>query len=39
MFLEQEWRMFAHWRNLKRNQFVLFRYDGDETLWVKIFSA
>lgn len=32
MFLEQGWKMFVRWRNLKQYQCVLFRYDGEETV-------
>lgn len=37
MYVEQGWKMFVCWRNLKRYPCVLFRYDGEETLWLKIF--
>lgn len=31
--------MFARWRNLKRHQCLLFKFDGVETLRVEVFSA
>ena len=37
MYLDQGWLMFTRWRNIQQSQCLLFRYDGQETLWVKVF--
>ena len=37
MYLDQGWQMFVRWRDFQQFQCLMFRYDGQETLWVKIF--
>src|SRR3954470_17713379 len=39
MFLEKGWKTFIRSRNFKKGDDILFRYDGDETLWAKDFDS
>ena len=39
MFLERGWKTFARWCKLQTRHNILFRYDGNDTLWVKVFDS
>ena len=39
MFLEKGWKTFIRSRNLKKRDSIIFRYDGDETLWARCFDS
>ena len=39
MFLEKGWKTFIRSHNLKKRDIIIFRYDGDETLWAKCFDS
>jgi hypothetical protein len=39
MLLGQGWKSFSRARRLSRGQCLVFRYDGDATLFVKIFGV
>ena len=38
MFLEKGWKTFVRSQNLKKGDDIIFRYDGDETLWARAFD-
>ena len=39
MFLEKGWKTFIRSCNFKKRDSIVFRYDGDETLWAKCFDS
>ena len=39
MLLGRGWKALARWHHLSWGQYLMFEYDGDETLSVKIFRA
>ena len=39
MLLGKGWKAFARSRRLTRGQYLAFEYDGDETVYMKIFHA
>src|SRR3954466_6551928 len=39
MFLEKGWKTFLRSRNIQRGYTIIFRYDGDETLWARVFDS
>ena len=39
MFLEKGWKTFLRSRNIQKGDTIIFKYDGDETLWAKIFYS
>src|SRR3954466_15469087 len=39
MFLEKGWKMFLCSRNIQRGDTIVFRYDGDATLWTRVFDS
>ena len=39
MFLEKGWKTFLRSRNIQKGDTIIFRYDGDETLWARIFDS
>ena len=38
MYLDQGWAAFVRWRNIQQFQAILFRFDGHDTLWLKVFQ-
>ena len=39
MFLEKGWKTFLLSRNISRGDTIVFRYDGGDTLWARIFDS
>ena len=39
MFLEKGWKNFIRSQNLNKGDDIIFRYDGDETLWARFFDS
>ena len=39
ILLGKGWKTFARFRRLSKGQFLAFRFDGDQTLLVKIYHA
>ena len=39
ILLSKGWKAFARSRHLSKGQFLAFRFDGDQTLLVKIYRA
>src|SRR3954471_7702647 len=39
MFVEKGWKTFLRSRNISRGDTIVFRFDGEDTLWARIFDS
>ena len=39
MLFEKGWKTFLRSRNISEGNTIIFRYDGDETLWARFFES